>query len=32
MDNNLINKRMFNTRQEGRRGTGRPKLQIEMGK
>jgi hypothetical protein len=26
MDNNWITKRMFNTRPEGKRGTGRPKL------
>jgi hypothetical protein len=26
MDNNHITKRMFNTRLEGKRGTGRPKL------
>jgi hypothetical protein len=26
MDNNRITKRMFNTRPEGKRGTGRPKL------
>jgi hypothetical protein len=26
MDNNRITKRMFNTRPEGRRGSGRPKL------
>jgi hypothetical protein len=26
MDNNRITKRMFNTRTEGKRGTGRPKL------
>jgi hypothetical protein len=26
MDNNRITMRMFNTRPEGKRGTGRPKL------
>jgi hypothetical protein len=26
LDNNQITKRMFNTRPEGKRGTGRPKL------
>jgi hypothetical protein len=26
MDNNRITKRMFNTRKEGKRGTGKPKL------
>jgi hypothetical protein len=26
MDNNVISKRMFNTRPEGKRGAGRPKL------
>jgi hypothetical protein len=26
MDNNRITKRMFNTRPEGKRGCGRPKL------
>jgi hypothetical protein len=26
MDSNRITKRMFNTRPEGKRGTGRPKL------
>jgi hypothetical protein len=26
MDNNRITKRIFNTRPEGKRGTGRPKL------
>jgi hypothetical protein len=26
MDNNRITKRMYNTRPEGKRGTGRPKL------
>jgi hypothetical protein len=26
MDNNRITKRMFNTRSEGKRETGRPKL------
>jgi hypothetical protein len=29
MDNNRITKRMFNTRPEGKGGTGRPKLKWE---
>jgi hypothetical protein len=29
MDNNRTAKRMFNTRPEGKRGTGKPKLRWE---
>jgi hypothetical protein len=29
MDSNWVTKRMFNTRPEGKRGTGRPKLRWE---